>query len=52
MSLAGSGWLYLGFVRGRRQLAELVAWQCRSLWVIGVWAGVVALLFPPLFGFR
>ena len=52
VSLAGSGWLYLGFVRGRRQLAELVAWQCRSLWVIGVWAGVVALLFPPLFGFR
>lgn len=51
-NLAGSAWLYLGFLRGRRRFDDLVAWQCRYLWVVGAWAAVVVLLFPPLFGFR
>ena len=51
-NLAWSAWLSYGFLRGRRPFAALERWQCRYLPVIGVWAALVVLAFPPLFGFR
>lgn len=50
--LAGSGWKYFGVLVGHRPSWGLEWWQCLALPVFGVWAGIVALLFPPLFGFR
>ena len=50
--LAGSAWHYLGILVWRRPALGLERWQCLALPVFGVWAGVVALVFPPLFGFR
>ena len=50
--LAGSAWHYLGVLVWRRPALGLQRWQCLALPVFGVWAGVVALAFPPLFGFR
>nr|WP_241769898.1 hypothetical protein [Cellulosimicrobium sp. MM] len=32
-------------------VADLVAWQTRFLPVYAAWAAVVALVFPPVFGF-
>ena len=51
-NLAWSAWLLSGFLRGRRRFAALERWQCRYLPVIGVWAALVVLVFPPMFGFR
>ena len=51
-NLAGSAWLSVGFLRGRRPFAALERWQCRYLPVIGVWAALVVLVLPPVFGFR
>ncbi|MFV0406622.1 MAG: permease prefix domain 1-containing protein [Propioniciclava sp.] len=51
VNLAGALWLHVGFLRGRMAMESLRRWQCRYLPVIGVWAAVVVLLFPPLFGF-
>lgn len=50
--LAGSLWLMVGFLTGRRPLSTLHDWHCRALWVIGGWAAVVVLLVPVAFGFR
>ncbi|SDB82039.1 hypothetical protein GA0111570_103386 [Raineyella antarctica] len=52
VNLAGTGWLYLRFLRGRGPFAALERWQGRYLAVFGAWALVVAVAFPPLFGFR
>ena len=50
--LAGSAWHYLGVLLRGRSALGLERWQCLALPVFGVWAGVVALVFPPLFGFH
>lgn len=50
--LAGSAWNYLGILAWRRPSLGLERWQCLALPVFGVWAGVVVLVFPPLFGFH
>ena len=52
VNLAGSGVLYLRALRGRGTFARVWEWQMGYLWVIAAWAAVVALGFPPLFGFR
>lgn len=52
VNLAGSGWLYLRFLRTGTSFATLERWQGRYVAVFGIWALVVALAFPPLFGFR
>ncbi len=49
--LAWSAVLATAFLRGRRPFADLVAWQTRFLPVYAAWAAVVALVFPPVFGF-
>ncbi|TDK24030.1 hypothetical protein E2F48_14685 [Arthrobacter crusticola] len=49
--LARTGWLTVGFLRGRRPFTALERWQTRYLPVYALWAAVVVLAFPPLFGF-
>ena len=49
--LVQSGRLTLGFCRRRRGFAALERWQTSYLPVYAVWAAVVVVLFPPLFGF-
>ncbi|WP_233091743.1 permease prefix domain 1-containing protein [Arthrobacter sp. MSA 4-2] len=49
--LARTGWLTVEFLRGRRPFTALERWQTRYLPVYALWAAVVVLAFPPLFGF-
>jgi hypothetical protein len=53
--LVNLGWsavLYLRFLRGRTPFAALERWQTSYLPVYSVWAAIVVVGFPPLFGFR
>ena len=52
VNLTWSAWLYLGFVRRRGTFAALERWQITYLPVYAVWAALVVVLFPPLFGYR
>ncbi|WP_203566494.1 permease prefix domain 1-containing protein [Aestuariimicrobium ganziense] len=52
VNLAWSGWLLLGFLRRRRPVLDLERWQSRYLPVVGVWAAVVVVVLPLVFGFR
>ena len=52
VNLAWTAWLYAAFVRQRGSFAELERWQIAYLPVYAVWAALVVVLFPPLFGFR
>jgi len=49
-NLAWSAWLLLGLARGRIPFAKLEQWQTTYLPVFAVWAWIVVLVFPPLFG--
>jgi hypothetical protein len=51
VNLARSAWLSIRFVRGRGALADLEQWQTNYLWVYAVWAAIVVISFPPMFGF-
>lgn len=53
--LVNLGWsaaLYSGFLRGRRPFAALERWQMNYLPVYAVWAAIVVIAFPVVFGFR
>ena len=53
--LVNLGWsavLYGRFLRGRGTFTALERWQTAYLPVYAAWAGLVAVVFPPLFGFR
>lgn len=52
VNLAWSLWLSIGFLRRRRDIEALAAWQSRYLPVVGIWAAIVVFVFPPLFNFR
>ena len=52
VNLAGSAWLYTGFLRRRSHFAALEQWQVAYLPVYSAWAALVVILFPPVFGFR
>jgi hypothetical protein len=52
VNLAWSAWLYAGFLRQRVAFAALERWQINYLPVYAVWAAVVVVVFPPVFGFR
>ncbi|MDX1982242.1 MAG: permease prefix domain 1-containing protein [Bryobacteraceae bacterium] len=52
VNLAGSAWLYWRFLRKQGSFAALEAWQMAYLPVHSVWAALVVVLFPPLFGYR
>ena len=49
-NLAWSAWLYARFLSGRGEFSALVRWQANYLPVYAVWAAVVVVVFPPLFG--
>ena len=51
VNLAGSAWLYARFLRSKAPFAALARWQTGYLPVYSAWAAVVALAFPPLFGY-
>jgi hypothetical protein len=51
VNLAGSAWLYTQFLRGRRPFAALESWQTAYLPLYSGWAGLVVIVFPPLFGY-
>jgi hypothetical protein len=53
--LVNLGWsavLYARFLAGRVAFAPLERWQTAYLPVYALWAWVVVVLFPPVFGFR
>ena len=50
-NLAWSAWLYARFLRGRGEFSALVRCQANYLPVYAVWAAVVVVAFPPLFGY-
>jgi hypothetical protein len=50
-NLAWSTVLYVGFLRGRRPFASLERWQTAYLPVYSIWAAIVVVAFPPMFGF-
>jgi hypothetical protein len=52
VNLAWSAWLYARFVRQRGSFADLERWQIAYLPVYAVWAALVVVVFPPLFGYR
>lgn len=51
INLAWSAWLYASFLRRRGPFLALEAWQTAYLPVYSIWAGLVVVLFPPLFGY-
>ena len=51
VNLAWSAWLYLRFMIGRGEFSALVRWQVNYLPVYAVWAAVVVVVFPLLFGY-
>jgi hypothetical protein len=51
VNLAWSAALYVRFLRGRAAFAGLERWQTNYLPVYAVWAAIVVIVFPPLFGY-
>ena len=52
VNLAWSAWLYARFLRHRGSFAGLERWQIAYLPVYSVWAALVVVMFPPVFGYR
>jgi hypothetical protein len=52
VNLAWSAWLYARFVRRRGSFEDLERWQIAYLPVYAVWAALVVVMFPPVFGYR
>lgn len=52
VNLAWSAVLYLRVLRGRGSFTSLERWQTDYAPVYAVWAAVVVIVFPPLFGYK
>ncbi|MGH9886213.1 MAG: permease prefix domain 1-containing protein [bacterium] len=52
VNLAWSARLYAAFLRKRQSFRALEAWQTAYLPVYSIWAALVVVLFPPLFGYK
>jgi hypothetical protein len=52
VNLAWSAALYLRFLRGRAPFAALERWQTSYLPVYSIWAAIVVVVFPLVFGYR
>src|SRR5712664_371870 len=52
VNLAWSAWLHASFLRGRGPFAVLERWQVAYLPVYSIWAALVVVMFPPVFGYR
>ena len=51
VNLAWSAVLYIRFLSGRGSFTDLERWQTGYLPVYAVWAAIVVLVFPPVFGY-
>jgi len=51
VNLAWSAWLYARFLRHQGSFSELERWQVAYLPVYSVWAAVVVVIFPLVFGY-
>jgi hypothetical protein len=51
-NLTWSAVLYIRFLRGRGSFTALERWQTDYLPVYAVWAAIVVIVFPPLFGYN
>jgi len=51
VNLAWSAVLYTRFLRGRGSFTGLERWQTDYLPVYAVWAAIVVIVFPPVFGY-
>jgi hypothetical protein len=51
VNLAWSAFLYIRFLRDRGSFGDLERWQTKYLPLYALWAGVVVVLFPVLFGY-
>jgi hypothetical protein len=51
VNLAWSAVLYIRFLRGLGSFNSLERWQTAYLPVYAVWAAIVVIVFPPVFGF-
>jgi hypothetical protein len=51
VNLAWSAALYARVLRGRRSFSDLERWQTNYLPVYAVWAALVVIVFPPVFGY-
>jgi len=52
INLAWSAWFYARFLRHRGSFALLERWQIAYLPVYSIWAALVVVMFPPVFGYR
>ena len=52
VNLAGSAWIYARVLRRRGSFPDLERWQLAYLPVYSLWAALVVIIFPPLFGYR
>ncbi len=52
VNLAWTAWLYASFLRHRGSFEALERWQITYLPVYAIWAALVVVMFPPLFGYR
>ena len=52
VNLVWTAWLYASFMRRRRSFTALEEWQVTYLPVYCVWAALVVIVFPPVFGYR
>ena len=52
VNLTWSAWLYARFLLHQGSFAALERWQIAYLPVYAVWAALVVVLFPPVFGYR
>jgi hypothetical protein len=52
LNLTWTAWLYASFLRRRGSFAALEQWQIVYLPVYAIWAALVVVVFPPLFGYR
>jgi hypothetical protein len=50
VNLAWSAVLYIRFLRGHGSFPDLERWQTDYLPVYAVWAAMVVIVFPPVFG--
>jgi len=51
VNLAWSAVLYIRFLRRRGSFSDLERWQTDYLPVYAVWAAIIVIAFPPLFGY-
>jgi hypothetical protein len=51
LNLVWSTVLYISFLRGRGSFTSLERWQTNYLPVYAVWAAIVVIAFPPVFGY-